>query len=189
MLILSYIHIDIYMEMNITDFKNAQIYSEDLPKIEEIQYEKLDPKMITAGILGSILFFGTGCIIVLLLSIPIEWISEQLIKILSIIILIAILSIVIDVVSYRYKYYALRGHDVSYRSGIIFRKLIAIPFNRVQHCEIAQGPIERYFDLATLKIFTAGGSNSDLQIPGLKKENAEIIRGFILRKSASDEEE
>ena len=81
----------------------------------------------------------------------------------------------------------MREHDMLYKSGLIFRKTIALPFNRIQHSEINQGPIERKFNLASLSIFTAGGNNSDLAIPGLLNEDAQEIKSFIIQKSAKHE--
>lgn len=175
--------------MNITEFTNTQIYTEDLPFIEDVNFQKLEPKSVVADLFANLIFFGVATTIAMILSIPIEWISIHILKILVGIGSISFVSILYDFVSYQFKSYGLRGHDVSYRNGIIFRNLTALPFNRVQHCEIAQGPVDRYFELATLKIFTAGGSNSDLQIPGLYKSNAEAIKSFILRKTDLDEEE
>ena len=59
----------------------------------------------------------------------------------------------------------------------------------MQHCEITEGPIQKMFELASIKIFTAGGSSSDLAIPGLHREEAYKLKEFITRNIASDEEE
>ena len=42
------------------------------------------------------------------------------------------------------------------------------------------------FDLHTLQVFTAGGSNSDLSIPGLKADTAARIKEFIIKKTAAE---
>ena len=80
--------------------------------------------------------------------------------------------------------YALREFDLLYRKGVIFRHLLAIPFNRVQHCEIKQGPIARAFGLSTLEIYTAGGQSSDLAIPGLPADTAAQLKNFIIQSTA-----
>ena len=80
--------------------------------------------------------------------------------------------------------YALRERDLTYRKGWIFFSTTTLPFNRIQHTEVSQGPIEKKFDLCTLKIFTAGGSTSDLSIPGLEEEEAQQLRDFISKKAA-----
>lgn len=75
--------------------------------------------------------------------------------------------------------YALRNLDISYKKGWIFFSHITIPFARVQHSEISQGPVDRYFGLVSLQIYTAGGSSSDLKIPGLPRDEAERLRDYI----------
>ncbi len=82
--------------------------------------------------------------------------------------------------------YALRQRDITYRKGWIFHSITSVPFNRIQHTEINQGPLDRAFNLASLNIYTAGGSASDLVIPGLPYEEAQRLREFIAKKSAED---
>lgn len=86
------------------------------------------------------------------------------------------------------KKYILRERDIVYMTGLLWSKRITIPFSRIQHAEIKQGPIERKFKLHNLKVFTAGGSSADLSIPGLTKEKADKIKAFILSKVEEEEE-
>jgi uncharacterized membrane protein YdbT with pleckstrin-like domain len=90
---------------------------------------------------------------------------------------------------YNIRGYILRERDLLHRRGVIFKTITSIPFNRVQHCEVSQGPIQRFFGLNTLQVFTAGGSNSDLSIPGLKGEQAQKIKEFILKKTNPNKKE
>ena len=68
------------------------------------------------------------------------------------------------------------------RKVFFFRSLTTVPFNRIQHIEIDQGPIARYFDLVSLSVFTAGDSSDDLKVSGLLKEEAKQIKEFISTK-------
>jgi len=77
---------------------------------------------------------------------------------------------------------ALRDHDMAYRSGLFWRKTVIVAFNRVQHVEVSSGPLQRKFGLASVKLFTAGGSSVDLRIDGLTADRAEHIRAFIAAK-------
>jgi membrane protein YdbS with pleckstrin-like domain len=78
------------------------------------------------------------------------------------------------------KAYALREHDIHYRSGLFFRKHICQPLLRVQHIEIKRGPFERKAGLATLQVFSAGGAMQTFNIPGLAHETAIRLRSYIL---------
>lgn len=84
--------------------------------------------------------------------------------------------------------YALRDQDVTHRSGVWWHTVTTVPFSRMQHCEISQGPVQHAFGLATLRIFTAGGTSSDLSIDGLLKEEAVRIKDFITEKIGSQDE-
>ncbi len=77
---------------------------------------------------------------------------------------------------------ALREFDIAYRSGLFWRKIVIVAFNRVQHVEVSSGPLQRKFGMASVKIFTAGGSSVDLRVDGLTAERAEQIRTFIASK-------
>ena len=78
--------------------------------------------------------------------------------------------------------YVVRDKDIVFRSGVMWRSVTAIPFNRIQHVETSSDPLDRKFELATLQIFTAGGSGGDLKIDGLGKDIAEQLRAYILKK-------
>jgi membrane protein YdbS with pleckstrin-like domain len=76
-----------------------------------------------------------------------------------------------------------------YRTGLWWKSETTVPFVRVQHSEVIQGPVERIFGLAKLKLYTAGGQTSDLSVPGLRPKKAEELKDFITKKIAIDEEE
>ncbi|MEW6993994.1 PH domain-containing protein [Colwelliaceae bacterium MEBiC 14330] len=78
------------------------------------------------------------------------------------------------------KFFALRQQDISFSSGLIFKKTVSQPILRIQHVELKRGPIERKIGLASLQVFSAGGAMHTFEIPGLKLDDAESIRQFIL---------
>ena len=96
--------------------------------------------------------------------------------------LVFIVVLSIKMIGFKKRKYAIREKDVSYKKGVFFRSLTTVPFNRIQHIEIDQGPISRFFDLASLSVFTAGDSSDDLKISGLLKEDAQQIKEFISNK-------
>ena len=68
---------------------------------------------------------------------------------------------------------------------MIWRSVTAVPFNRIQHVETSNTPLDRKFGLATLQLFTAGGSSGDLKIDGLGDDIASQLRVFILDKAGA----
>jgi len=71
--------------------------------------------------------------------------------------------------------------------GIWVRRDTVVPFSRVQHIDVNQGPIERFYGIATLTLHTAGTHNASVNLPGLGEDLArqmrEDIRQHIKRES------
>ena len=71
--------------------------------------------------------------------------------------------------------------------GLIFRSDTVVPFGRVQHIDVHQGPIERAYGLATLVLHTAGNHNASVSLPGLGHDDAlamrEEIRAHVKRET------
>lgn len=63
--------------------------------------------------------------------------------------------------------------------GFLWRKDTIVPFNRIQHIDVAQGPLQRMFGLSTLIVHTAGTHNSIVTLPGLATIDAEDMRETI----------
>lgn len=63
--------------------------------------------------------------------------------------------------------------------GLWFRSDTVVPFGRVQHIDVHQGPIERAYGLATLTLHTAGSHNASVTLPGLADKDARAMRETI----------
>ena len=57
----------------------------------------------------------------------------------------------------------------------------------MQHVALHQGLFSRYFGLASLELFTAGGSSSDLKITGLLLTDAQNFKELIIQKISTAE--
>mgnify|MGYP003384404821 CR=1 FL=1 len=70
-------------------------------------------------------------------------------------------------------------------SGYLFHSDTIVPFGRIQHIDVEQGPVQRPYGLATLTVYTAGNHNSAVSLPCLSHEDAlamrEAIRAHIKR--------
>lgn len=171
-------------------FQNTQISASQLPNLESINFLQLDKNYIKSELIASAIFFSIVCFVLLFFTLWNRWWNEWYFWPIWLgWIAWASTSVFFTFKNYEIAGYALRQKDIAYRRGVLYRTITTIPLNRMQHCEITEGPVEKMFDLATLKIFTAGGSSSDLAISGLHKEEAYKIKEFITRKIVSDEEE
>jgi membrane protein YdbS with pleckstrin-like domain len=63
--------------------------------------------------------------------------------------------------------------------GIWWRSDTVVPFGRVQHIDVEQGPIERSFGIATMTLHTAGSHNASVHLPGLEESLARAMREEI----------
>lgn len=71
--------------------------------------------------------------------------------------------------------YIEREDDLYITHGVLFRTLVAVPYGRMQLVEVASGPLERSYGLASVSLHTASAS-TDATIPGLSPEEASRLR-------------
>ena len=82
--------------------------------------------------------------------------------------------------------YRVEEDELAVRHGLLVRALTLVPFGRVQHIDLAQGPLERAFGLATLVLNTAGTRGAAVKLPGLAQADAEELRDHIRGKIRQD---
>ena len=63
--------------------------------------------------------------------------------------------------------------------GYMFYRDTIVPFGRIQHIDVDQGPVDRRYGLATLTVHTAGNHNSKVALPGLAHADALAMREAI----------
>ena len=80
--------------------------------------------------------------------------------------------------------YALRERDIIFKRGFLFETTTVVPFNRVQHVSVERSALDKILKLSTLKIFTAGGSGSDVSVPGLLPETATSLKEEISERAS-----
>ncbi|WP_164101734.1 PH domain-containing protein [Candidatus Laterigemmans baculatus] len=89
--------------------------------------------------------------------------------------------------NYRHTFYQLSDAGFEIRRGILWRRRITVPHARVQHTDVAQGPLERSFDIGKLIVYTAGTQNASVELGGLAFTTAcELRDALIGRREASD---
>ena len=166
-------------------FTNNDSQLAELPRFEQAQQKPMSPKYRPTNIAVALVF---GLIAALILSAvrfqPIAPLPEHIASFYGPLMGTNI-ALTLWTVLYHYfadplKTYSLREQDLSYSSGLLFRKTTSQPMLRIQHIELKRGPIERMVGLASLQVFSAGGAMHTFEIPGLEVEEATTIRQFIL---------
>lgn len=82
--------------------------------------------------------------------------------------------------------YLLRQLDLNLRTGWWWYASQSVAINRVQHLEVTQGPLERLCGLCALVVYTAGGYQADLKIPGLERDLAHRIKAHLTDRTAEE---
>lgn len=71
--------------------------------------------------------------------------------------------------------YAERDDDLLIRGGIFFQRVMVVPYGRMQYVDVAAGPLERAFGLASVKLHTASPATI-AALPGLPEAEAARLR-------------
>ncbi|TDP59345.1 PH domain-containing protein [Flavobacterium dankookense] len=164
------------------NFTNEPIDISALPRYEEVKLNALQPKywnVILLNISAIFLIIGIASAVIIYFVEEIHFMSWLFGLVY---VLFLGFTFLLSKISFQKRGFAFREHDVIYRSGILATNTMIIPYNRVQHVALHEGFISRYFDLAKVEIFTAGGDSSDVSIPGIKKEQAEDIKQLLMGK-------
>lgn len=74
-----------------------------------------------------------------------------------------------------------RALELSY--GVVVRTHEAVPYFRIQQIDVAQGPLDRLLDLATLQVTTASASGS-ASLPGVPAAQAPLVRAELLARAS-----
>ena len=96
-------------------------------------------------------------------------------------VLLIALALIIRIPQTRYnaRGYQMGADRLRVVRGLLFRSDTVVPFGRVQHIDVHQGPLDRFFGIATLTLHTAGNHNASVALPGLGEELARAMREDI----------
>lgn len=76
--------------------------------------------------------------------------------------------------------FAERDEDLIVTRGVMFKRLVIVPYGRMQLVDLAAGPIDRLFGVTTVQLHTAAAT-TDASIPGLLPEVAAAVRDRLAR--------
>jgi len=108
--------------------------------------------------------------------------------------LYVILCFVFAKLSYKYYKYELTNDSFRKESGIIWKRYVSVPYERIQNVDIYRGVFARLLGLSDLQIQTAGfsavignrsmaGIGAEGRLPGISKETAEILREELIKRA------
>ncbi|NRD22438.1 PH domain-containing protein [Winogradskyella litoriviva] len=167
------------------NFTNLQIQTESLPKVEDLVLKPISNSYLKIIILNKLALYAGLIALVFGFKYFIEKkedVELNLWYMIFVVIVFCILNLIVSLLAFKKRKYAIREHDVIYSKGIIIHSMITVPISRIQHVEESRSWLARHFGLSTLKIFTAGETGSDLSIKGLPHVEAKQIKEIISDK-------
>lgn len=92
-------------------------------------------------------------------------------------VLAAVTVVVLIVIDRNYRSwgYTERAEDLLVTHGVLFRRLVVVPYGRMQLVDVTAGPIERKFGVATVRLHTAS-AGTDARIRGLPPDESARLR-------------
>jgi membrane protein YdbS with pleckstrin-like domain len=139
------------------------------------EWKRLSPNYRTLRRLTTLIFvpvvFVVPAILLWVLT-GLWWISVIILAVAAVLLLVR-LALVER--TWRSWGYVEREDDLYITHGVLFRSLVAVPYGRMQLVEVASGPLERAFGLATVTLKTAS-AETNASIPGLTPDEASRLR-------------
>ncbi|MBU1130263.1 PH domain-containing protein [Patescibacteria group bacterium] len=167
------------------------------PSFTSSGQQQLDPKAVWLFFLRSIFVFlfisiwiGFGFIATLTESSE----SSVLGIVLVIFLVVLVFSFIWAKLTYHFYRYELTEEGFRKELGVIFKKYVTIPYDRIQNVDIYRGILARILGLSDLNIQTAGmsasvgrfgvsGAGAEGRLPALSREVAEEVRNELIRRA------
>lgn len=140
-------------------------------------WHQISPKYVTVQLIS------TGAFLALVVAAGLfAWLVWNLLWVLipaGIVAIVTIWTLVILPRQARAYGYQLREDDLVFRRGILWQRMVAVPYGRMQLVDITHGPLDRGFGIAQLKLVTAAATTG-VTIPGLGQQSAERLRDTLI---------
>jgi len=141
-------------------------------------------------------YFGLGLLSFLLIfvlptmllakagAVSLVWVPVIVFLICFIVIVIP-LSEIYARMAYKRWFYEFTNDSLKIEKGIVWKKYVTIPYERIQNVDIHRGVIARIYGFSTVIIQTAGYSGVPMpegNIPAVDVKEAERIKNFLINK-------
>jgi hypothetical protein len=99
-------------------------------------------------------------------------------------VVLAVLALVLPGVRYRAWRYEVGDEGLLLEHGVVTRTTSLTPYRRIQHIDVASGPIERSLGLGHLVLHT-GSATTDATVPGIPLDDADRLRSMIIERAGA----
>lgn len=165
--------------------------SDDLQDDADAGWLSVDWNMVRAERISGWIFFAVVCLAAggtLIAVTAFNWPPGIVVGLLwlGFILLAAFLVWVVHflpALQYKHLSYRLGKLGLEIRRGIFWKKRVTVPISRVQHTDVAQGPLQRRFDVGKVIVYTAGTQNASVELDGLNFTVAGKLRDSLVAHS------
>ena len=152
------------------------------PTMDHRHWERVSPRYIVVDLIGYLI---SGAILVaislvplLLFQWPFGWAPPIAVGAIALVI-VALTPRRVRAIGYQ-----LRDDDLVFRRGLMWHRVVAVPYGRMQLVDINRGPIARLVGLSELRFVTAAAATG-VVIPGLPQQQAEELRDTLVALAES----
>ena len=102
--------------------------------------------------------------------------------------ILAIAIAAFAVLQYWFYHYWLKADKIEIKEGVFFKKNRKIPYTRIQNVNVSQGPIQRFFKVATLQLESASGGKPEAIMRVVDLNVVEEIKRKVKAASANTQD-
>ena len=170
------------------DYDHGPLLSQDeYIQLTELPLSNIDPNypkllLIISSVVAVIIITVLSAFLLITKPLPLTIASVGLV---SAMILAVVVIKLIHLKAHKITY-GLFKHEMVFREGLFWVSTTALPYTRLQHVNLSQGPLERKYNLVTLKCFSAGSGLAEIDLPGLNADLAEHLRQHLLSQAAAN---
>lgn len=118
---------------------------------------------------------GVAVVALVVLALMLSWPGLLWVTVVVVLLVLGALAWVAIGRNARWWGYAERDEDLYIKHGAVFRKLVIVPYGRMQYVDVQAGPLEQAFKVASVHLHTASPGTS-ARIPGLPAAEAARLR-------------
>ncbi len=167
---------------------NLQLHLENTDRVDDLVFSPLEQKYLKVQYVATVLIYLALMMLVACILFIEGFTYRYVTTVCGECILFGLFMFNLAILpkAYRFKGYAIREHDITYRSGILFPSVITVPFCKIQQVSVRQNPITRMFGLYAVDLVNGAQRLDAVSIPGLTAEEAHRIKTLVIERRQNE---
>lgn len=166
---------------------------EDWPTLASDQWQQLDARYVrcmrVAHILDAVVLIALAALVVFVGPVVFDWRFGRAEPYILLGLGLLVPALLLRAwcwapVAYRHAAWRCDAVGIEIRRGVFWRRSILVPRSRIQHTDIVEGPLLRRFGLAKLSVHTAGNEFAEVDLEGIEREVAFVLRDSLLERAS-----